>query len=504
MRPSEKSLEVPYIQRNIDATRAAYGLSGIVPASYDTKTVAAPGQLRGDAATVPGIRLIDPNVVSPTFKQLEASKGYYQFADVLDVDRYQIDGKSQDTVIAARELDLNGVPDAQRNWLNDHTVYTHGYGVVAAKGNTREPDGRPTFIESQIGTTGALGKYEPRIYFGESSPEYSVVGGNKQEFDYPDPKGTGQINYTYAGTGGVQLDAIKRLAYAVKYREINFLLSDAVTNDSRVLDHRTPRDRVQRVAPWLTLDGNAYPAVVDGRVQWILDGYTTSASYPYSENTTLDTATEDAVTSTRTAVRAVQAGQVNYVRNSVKATVDAYDGTVTLYQWDEQDPVLKAWMSIFPGTVKPLSDIKGSLMAHLRYPEDLFKVQRRLLAEVPRHGWPVRSTVARTSGACPTTRRNRRTTSCSRRTTSRSPCPTSRARRSRSRRRSCRPVTATCCRASSPSTATPGARPARGRRTTASCACSRRRAGRSTGRGRSTTTCAPRRSPPTTRRSAAS
>ncbi|GAA2492401.1 UPF0182 family protein [Terrabacter carboxydivorans] len=379
VRPSEKSLEVPFIQRNIDATRAAYGVDQIKVASYDTKTVATQNALRDDAATVPGIRLIDPNVVSPTFKQLEASKGYYQFADVLDVDRYQIDGKSQDTVIAARELDLNGVPDAQRNWLNDHTVYTHGYGVVAAKGNTRESDGRPTFFESQIGTQGALGKYEPRIYFGENSPEYSIVGGNKQEFDYPDPKGTGQINYTYAGTGGVQLDAIKRLAYAVKYREINFLLSDAVTNDSRVLDHRTPRDRVQRVAPWLTLDGNAYPAVVDGRVLWVLDGYTTSANYPYSENTTLDSVTEDAVTSTRTSVRAVQAGQVNYVRNSVKATVDAYDGTVTLYQWDEKDPVLKAWMSIFPGTVKPLSDIKGSLMSHLRYPEDLFKVQRKLL-----------------------------------------------------------------------------------------------------------------------------
>lgn len=379
VRPSEKSLEVPYIKRNIDATRAAYGFNDIKVDSYDTKTVAAPGQLRGDAATVPGIRLIDPNVVGPTFKQLEASKGYYQFADVLDVDRYQIDGKSQDTVIAARELDLNGVPDAQRNWLNDHTVYTHGYGVVAAKGNTRESDGRPTFFESQIGTEGALGKYEPRIYFGENSPEYSIVGGNKQEFDYPDPQGTGQINYTYAGSGGVQLDAIKRLAYAVKYREINFLLSDAVTNDSRVLDHRTPRERVQRVAPWLTLDGNAYPAVVGNRVLWVLDGYTTSANYPYSQNTTLDTATEDAVTSTRTSVRAVQAGQVNYVRNSVKATVDAYDGSVTLYQWDEQDPVLKAWMSIFPGTVKPLSDITGPLMSHLRYPEDLFKVQRTLL-----------------------------------------------------------------------------------------------------------------------------
>ena len=380
VRPSEKSLEVPYIQRNINATRAAYGFNDIDVEPYDTKTVAAPGQLRGDAATVPGIRLIDPNIVSPTFKQLEASKGYYQFADVLDVDRYQIDETLTDTVIAARELDLTGVPEGQRNWLNDHTVYTHGYGVVAAKGNTREDDGRPTFFESQIGTEGKLGPYEPRIYFGEFSPEYSIVGGStKKEFDYPDPNGTGQLTYTYAGPGGVALDSVRRLAYALKYREINFLLSDAVSNDSRILDHRTPRERVQRVAPWLTLDGNAYPAVVDGRVIWILDGYTTSANYPYSEMTTLDTATQDAVTSTKQSVRAVQAGQVNYVRNSVKATVDAYDGTVTLYQWDVNDPVLKSWMQIFPDTVKPITTIKGSLMEHLRYPEDLFKVQRQLL-----------------------------------------------------------------------------------------------------------------------------
>ena len=380
VRPSEKSLEVPYIQRNIDATRTAYGFDKIQVQNYDTKTVAAPGQLRGDAATVPGIRIIDPNIVSPTFKQLEASKGYYQFADVLDVDRYKLNGNTQDTVIAAREIDLNGVPNGQSNWLNDHTVYTHGFGVVAAKGNTRDSDGRPTFFESTIGSTGSLGKYEPRIYFGEFSPDYSVVGGGKKEFDYPDPARGDQTN-SYAGTGGVPLDGLKRLAYAVKYREINFLLSDAVTADSRILDHRSPRERVQRVAPWLTLDGNAYPAVVDGRVQWILDGYTTSDGYPYSETTTLDQATEDAVTKTRTAVRAVQGGKVNYVRNSVKATVDAYTGAVNLYEWDPTDPVLKAWMSIFPGTVKPLADIKGDLMAHLRYPEDLFKVQRTLLSK---------------------------------------------------------------------------------------------------------------------------
>ncbi|MDN5796726.1 MAG: UPF0182 family protein [Intrasporangium sp.] len=381
VKPSEKSLEVPYIDRNIKATRAAYGFDEVKVQSYDTKTVASPGQLRGDAATIPGIRLIDPNIVSPTFKQLQASKGYYQFPDVLDVDRYMIDGTLTDTVIAAREIDLTGIPEGQRNWLNDHTVYTHGYGVVAAKGNTRDDDGRPTFFEGQIGRKGALDPYQPRIYFGENSPEYSIVGGGKKEFDYPDPTGTGEITNTYDGRGGVPLGGINRLAYAVTYKELNFILSDAVTADSKILDHRTPRERVQRVAPWLTLDGNAYPAVVDGKVLWILDGYTTSASYPYSQMTTLNVVTEDAVTRTRESVRAVQAGQVNYVRNSVKATVDAYDGTVNLYEWDPTDPVLKAWMSIFPGTVKPLSAINGALMQHLRYPEDLFKLQRTLLSK---------------------------------------------------------------------------------------------------------------------------
>ncbi|MDC5698799.1 UPF0182 family protein [Intrasporangium calvum] len=380
VRPSEKNLEIPYIERNIEATRQAYGFDDVKVEKYDTTATASPGQLRNDAATVPGIRLIDPNVVSPTFKQLEASKGYYQFADVLDVDRYNLNGTLTDTVIAVRELDLTGVPDGQRNWLNDHTVYTHGYGVVAAKGNTREDDGRPTFFESQIGTSGVLGKYEPRIYFGESSPQYSIVGAGKKEFDYLS-EGNQQVTNSYAGIGGVELDAMRRLAYAFKYREINFLLSDAVTNDSRLLDHRTPRERVERVAPWLTLDGNAYPVVVDGRVKWVIDGYTTTDMYPYSQMATLDSATSDAVTRTRDSVQAIRAGQINYVRNSVKATIDAYDGTVTLYQWDEQDPILAAWMKIFPDAVKPMSEIKGSLMEHLRYPEDLFKIQRQLLTK---------------------------------------------------------------------------------------------------------------------------
>ena len=172
----------------------------------------------------------------------------------------------------------------------------------------------------------------------------------------------------------------RKVAYAVKYREMNFLLSDALNGDSRLLDHRTPRERVERVAPWLTLDGNAYPAVIDGRVTWIIDGYTTTDNYPNSHLASIEAATSDSITSTRSSVQSIDAGQVNYIRNSVKATVDAYDGTVHLYAWDDTDPLLKAWSNAFPGTVEPLSAISGSLMAHLRYPEDLFKVQREILA----------------------------------------------------------------------------------------------------------------------------
>ncbi len=385
VRPSEKSLESPYLANNIAATRDAFGLSNIETTAYDAATTASQGQLRNDTATVPGIRIIDPNVVSPTYQQLQAGKNYYRFPDSLDVDRYTVDGTVSDTVIAVRELNLDGVPAGQRNWLNDHTVYTHGYGVVAAYGNRKDADGKPVFFEQNIPSSGALGKFEPRIYFGEQSPAYSIVGApsgaSPREFDFPDGSPAGQANNTYAGTGGVEIGSLPRkIAYALKYREANFLLSDAVNSDSRLLDHRTPRDRVGQVAPWLTLDGNAYPAVVDGRVQWIIDGYTTTADYPNSSLTSVESATSDSVTSTRRAVVPIAAGQINYMRNSVKATVDAFDGSVHLYAWDESDPLLKAWMGAFPGTVEPMANISASLMSHLRYPEDMFKVQREILA----------------------------------------------------------------------------------------------------------------------------
>ena len=378
--PSEAALEAPFIQKNIDATRDAYGLTQIQKAEYAASTEAQPGQLRADAATIPGIRILDPMIVAPTFTQMQGLWQYYAFPDALDVDRYQLEGGMQDAVVAARELNLEGVP--QRNWVNDHTVYTHGYGLVTARGNKRTDDGEPDFFTRDIPPRGELTPFEPRIYFGERSEQYSLVGAaegeSPRELDFQSAEGEQKV--TYSGVGGVKLDNfVKRAAYAIKYREIKILLSEQVGDYTTILDRRTPRERVEAVAPWLTLDGNIYPSVVDGRIQWIVDGYTTSDAYPYSRLQSLDTATSDAVTARSSAVQQALGGQVNYIRNSVKATVDAYDGTVKLYAWDDQDPLLKAWSNAFDGMVSPMSEISGDLMSHLRYPEDLFKVQRELL-----------------------------------------------------------------------------------------------------------------------------
>lgn len=385
VRPSAKTLEAEYIGRNIAATSAAFGLDRVEriqnPAPPTTEDKAAQ---RADATAIPGVRVIDPNVVAPTFRQLEGQRDYYAFPDTLDVDRYEIDGQTRDAVVAVREINLAGLPDSQRNWLNDHTIYTHGYGFYAAYGNQRTSEGDPVFFEG--GGRSSLGEYEPRIYFGELSPSYSVVGApagaQPREFDFPAAgDGDVQVNNTYTGDGGVEIGSVlRRLTYALKYREANFLLSDAVNDDSRILDHRSPVERVERVAPWLRLDGNVYPAVVEGRVQWIVDGFTTSASYPNSRLVDLAEATSDSVTQ-RSNVVTVGAGEVNYLRNAVKATVDAYDGSVKLYGWDTRDPLLKAWANAFPGSVRPLSEISGELMSHIRYPQDLLKVQRELLTE---------------------------------------------------------------------------------------------------------------------------
>ncbi|MBX3104152.1 MAG: UPF0182 family protein [Cryobacterium sp.] len=379
--PSARSLEAPYIERNIDATRAAYGVSSVSETPYKAKTDTAPGALRNDAETTTNIRILDPALVSDSFAQLEQIKQYYQFAPHLDVDRYTIDGKTQDTVIAVRELNQAGIGNSS-NWVNDHIVYTHGYGIVAAYGNQRTVDGMPMFLESGIPTKGDLGDFEPRVYFGEASPDYSIVGAPEgsapTELDYPSgtEENSQNAQTTYKGDGGPKLDNfLNKLVYAIKFQSEQILLSSDVNEQSQILYDRHPLTRVQKVAPYLTLDTDPYPAVVDGRIVWIVDGYTTSDQYPYSHVEQLSNAIAD--TYTPTPLFAVD--DINYIRNSVKATVDAYTGKVTLYAWDSEDPILKTWQKVFPTTIKPMSEMSPELMEHVRYPSDLFKVQRAVL-----------------------------------------------------------------------------------------------------------------------------
>ncbi|MET7703773.1 UPF0182 family protein [Streptomyces sp. NPDC005485] len=378
VQPNEQAKEAPYVEKNLKATREAYGIDQTKVADYAGKsTTKDKGKLRSDAADVASIRLMDPNVVSPTFQQLQQMWAYYGFPSNLDVDRYKDPtGKVQDTVIGLRELNLNGIP--KNNWINDHFRYTHGYGVVAAKG-TEADQGAPVFTESDLPSTGDLGTYQQRVYYGEKTTQYSIVGGPQKEIDYSDR--SGEKTTSYQGKSGVNLsNPINRAAYAVAFNEPQILYSGAIGEGSRILYNRTPKDRVEAVAPWLTIDGDAYPAVVNHKIQWIVDAYTTTNGYPYASRTTLGDTTADSLTAANNQRAVVaQQNQVNYIRNSVKATVDAYTGEVKLYQWDTKDPVLKTWMKAFPNTVKKKSEISQALMDHLRYPQDLFKVQRELL-----------------------------------------------------------------------------------------------------------------------------
>jgi uncharacterized membrane protein (UPF0182 family) len=397
VKPSADQREAEYIERAIDSTRDAYDLSEVQYVNYGTDSTENAGtptsaDLASDAGTIANARLLDPNVLQPTFLARQQIRNVYGFPEKLDIDRYTIDGVSQDYVVAARELDSSALSGNQTNWINQHTVYTHGNGFVAAPANqvvSGEAGGEPNFTTGNLPTSGNISVEQSRIYYGEllnvnGTDEYSVVGaadgGSPREFDQPESGSEGQVNNTYDGDGGVSVGSFfRQLTYAIYYRERNFLLSGAVNDNSRVMYVRDPRDRVEKAAPYLQVDGDPYPAVIDGRITWIVDAYTTSDAYPYSSLQSLGEATTDSLTGTGTS--ALPNDQVNYVRNSVKATVDAYDGTVTLYAFDEKDPMLQTYMKAFPKTIKPASAISDELRSHFRYPEDLFKLQRDVLTQ---------------------------------------------------------------------------------------------------------------------------
>ena len=397
VKPNANQKEALSISRNMTATKDAFGLNNVQYEDYTGTGTATAAQISQDTTTVPNIRLLDPNVLSPTFTQRVGRENFYGFPVKLDIDRYTVNGKTQDYIVAAREINTANLTGNQTNWINKHMVYTHGNGFVAAQANTIDravssanSDGgypiaatsdtqNPTGagLDPQNPTAPGIPVSQPRIYYGELTNDYAIVGGQagKAPGEYDSASNS---DYRYDGTGGVSIDNwFNRLAFAAKYGERNILFSDAISDGSKIMYNRDPRERVQKVAPWLTVDGDPYPAVVDGKIQWIVDGYTTLNNYPYSQQTQLGEATEDSLSG----VARQANNNINYIRNSVKATVDAFDGTVTLYSVDDKDPVLKAWEQVFPGVVKPSSAISPDLRSHFRYPEDLFKVQRELLAK---------------------------------------------------------------------------------------------------------------------------
>ena len=396
VRPNAADVERPYIERNIAATRQAYRIGSDVVDYVDYPGVGtrSPRDVPADVTTIANARLLDPNVLSRTFTQQQQLKNFYSFPERLDLDRYYLDGELRDYAVGARELSPSSLTGNQRDWINRHTVYTHGNGFVAAPANrvnaafrdaantSDSNSGYPIYTVSDIASGGSgrqiIPVDQPRIYFGEviaqADPDYAIVGGS--EGSAPREYDTDTTKYTYTGAGGVPIgNWFHRFVFAAKFTERNILFSRAIGAGSKVIIYRDPTERVQHVAPWLTTDANAYPAAVSGRIVWIVDAYTTLDTYPYAQHSSLEGPAASATGGLR------PGREVSYVRNSVKATVDAYDGTVTLYQFDPNDPVLQAWMRVFPGTVKSEDDIPDALRTHFRYPEDLFKVQRELLAK---------------------------------------------------------------------------------------------------------------------------
>src|SRR6185369_11113121 len=322
VKPNLKDKEAPYITNTINATRDAYGLNAVVTSNYTADNVTAPASLATDKTIVPTIRLLDPAVVNETFSQYQQIRSFYNFNEKLDIDRYKLNGSLQDFVVGVREMDYSKLAGQQTNWLNSHTLYTHGYGFVAAPANTI-CDGAPYFVSGLLGATASTDSKattcvasadtikvdQPRIYYGElaGDGDFAVVGKKDPgapDIEFDRPAGDNQQLFSYDGTGGVPVSSLfRRVMYGLHFRDANFLLSDVFNDNSKVIYVRNPRERVERVAPFITLDGDPYPAVVGGRVTWILDGYTTSATYPYSQRVDLQEATSDRLSGTGTALQ---------------------------------------------------------------------------------------------------------------------------------------------------------------------------------------------------------
>jgi uncharacterized membrane protein (UPF0182 family) len=389
--PSAAQVDLGEIADNQRATLAAYGLDGNVSnVPYSPSKKASGATLDQLVRTTAQVPVIDPNQLSPTFNVAQQLQAYYGFKSTLDLSHYDIGGRSRDVALAVRELQTNGIPHP--SWVNNHLVYTHGYGIVAAPTTTVNPKTQsPAFLDGGIPPGQQIRVTRPQVYFGQGfgASSYSIVGrpaGSHEQLEFDHPGGNGastSARTTYQGSGGIPIGStLRRLLFAVQLRDPNIFFSSELNRASQLLTVRDPRARVAKIAPWLTLDGDVYPAVVNGQIKWIVDGYTTTNSYPDSQLVNLHAATRTTLTANGASVAQPNV-QVNYLQNSVKAVVDAYTGKVTMYAWNQSqhpDPLLDAWESVFPGLVRPQSSIPTALLAQLRYPTDLFNVQRSLLA----------------------------------------------------------------------------------------------------------------------------
>jgi hypothetical protein len=358
--PNELAAERPYIEANIRLTRQAYGLDRIEEQEFPADENLDARAIERNELTIKNIRLWDYRPLLRTYGQLQEIRTYYKFVDV-DNDRYTVNGEYRQLMLSPRELSYQHLQGG-RNWINEHLTYTHGYGLVVSPVNRVTPEGLPEFFAKDIppGSTDGFPKItRPEIYYGETSNEYVLVRTRSQELDYP--AGDQNVYTTYRGPGGIPIGTLgRRLLFAARFGEPKIVLSDDLTAESRIMMYRTVNQRIQQVTPFFRFDRDPYIVVTEeGRLVWILDGYTTTDRYPYSDP-----------------VRGIG----NYIRNSVKATVDAYDGTVSYYIADPADPIVRVYARAFPGLLKPLEQMPADLRRHVRYPEDLFAIQARKYA----------------------------------------------------------------------------------------------------------------------------
>jgi uncharacterized protein len=359
VKPDELRIEQPYLVRNIEMTRRAYGLDGIDVKPFNGQGALTFASMQNDAPTITNIRLWDPRPLIATYRQLQEIRSYYDFRDV-DIDRYRIQDRYTEVMLSARELNSSLLPENAQTWVNTHLKYTHGSGVAMSPVNRKDSEGLPVLYIKDIPPVSPVGLNitQPAIYFGEEADNYCVVDAASPEFDYP--RGADNVFSFYQGGGGIPIAGLwRRTLFSFYYRDINLLVTENIVAKSKIMIRRNIRDRIAALAPFLSQDRDPYVVVHDGRLVWIEDCYTTSDHYPYSQR---------------------NPDQINYIRNAVKVVVDAYTGATDFYVADPNDPVIRTWEAIFPTLFKPLSAMPADLRAHIRYPEDLFLVQADIYA----------------------------------------------------------------------------------------------------------------------------